>query len=449
MRHEYDLSHIIQMCGQIGRLQTLAVIPVVADDSIKIEIDAVFRLAPTRKEIVSECQVDWFAFFVPHRHTMGANWPIFLKEGVDEAVTFTGINVAAAYRNPVYLGHNACGATIPSWLVQGYNRIWDRYFRVPSIATSPEGAVDPTNYDFYPTNESGADNWRLYGKLCARLPHVLNGGNAIDATGVSGESAPWRDLTNADAQVSTAGSILDIRSLAEMQARYRTEVKNTWFAHFYKDILNEHWGTMVNIDADQRPEHLWTETFNMSGKDIDGTDDATLGSMIGKTAARGQFHMPMKHFNEHGAVWVMALLRFPLIHADEMHPLMQQPNPTADFILAQPDRWENMQPIGFDPAPWLSITSSLTPDATVLQPFGQHYRFQPNRVHPNFKTIPGYPFLTFNSANIYPWYYYVNEEYSDVFQTWQMGHWQIAADAQVTKLSRVPTPLSSIFAGAK
>lgn len=448
MRNTYNLSSIRHPCGHIGRLQTLITIPVEAGASLQLAIDGVIRLAPTRKEIVSECQLDICGFFVPHRHVYGDDWTNFLLGGVDNTVTFpAGVTVNPAANNAAYLNINTAGATLPQHTVQGYNRIFQRYFAVPN--TNSNGGDNQSGFedlDYYPNDiDTPHDNFRLYGKLAARLPHILNGATGL-AVGASGRVI---DLTDADSEVPSVTEF-DIRTLAEIKSRYKSEVDNAYFSQWYTDLLDEKWGTGVNTDADQRPEYLFRETMFLSGEDVNGTDDATLGSYVGKTLERIQANMGRKIFMEHGVVWIMMLPRFPLIHTDEVHPLMVT-NPTLslyDYFAAEPERYKALSPIQFNPATYLTLPTTYVPNNSYVEPYGQHYRYQTNWVHPNFKAIPGYPFTQFNPTDISPWYYYIDEEYTDTFQTSQLGQWQGHIRIKCAKFSRTPGPLSSIYAGA-
>ena len=87
-RDVYDLSHFSFMSGKMGRLMTLALIPVVAGDSIGIDFRGIFRLSPLRRNLVVDAHCDLYVFYVPHRHVYGDDWVDFIKQGVDEAITF-------------------------------------------------------------------------------------------------------------------------------------------------------------------------------------------------------------------------------------------------------------------------------------------------------------------------------------------------------------------------
>lgn len=452
MRNSYNLSHIAHLAGHIGRIQTISTIPVIPGDSLEINLDGIIRLAPTRKEIVSECQVDICAFYVKHRHVYGDTaWTDAIRAGPQATNPFTGIAVASAYRDPFYLGIHSCGATVNAALLRGYNFIMSRYFFVPSINGNAEYTVAQNNWDFYPTVQTWASNMRKYGALAARLPHILNGFNALNNTTASGAN---NNLTQADWGVQipdTAPNVglLDIRNLAEIKSRYKTVQDANWFAQFYTDVLEKRWNTDgVNSDADKRPDYLGRTTQMLSGQDVNGTDDATLGSFVGKTLDRVNFSMPRRFFPEHGNVWIMAVLRFPMLHTREQHPLLVNPTPDWNLLTADPTLVNAQEPVPFDPAQWIAGGSAFGTDPNVQQPYGQEYRYQPNRVHPNYAAIPGYPFSAWDSATIAPWLYYFNEEYKETFQTSQIGQWQAHMRVNATKLSSLPNPVTSIYAGA-
>lgn len=438
-RNYYDLTSQTHTCGKIGRLQTLAVYPTLPGDSFELNLDGIIRLAPLRKEVVSESIVDLLAFYVPHRHVYGQSWIDFVMRGNDENITFTGIALNAEDRTASFLTLHEAPATIPTWLLEGYNRIWDRYFRVPSF--------DPdTNFQLYPTGPSQASrDWRLYGRTCARLPHPTNLGIRVNNVPLR----PHRDLTSADATLDVSGGSLDIRALEQVRGIYRSEIERTWFAERYTDVLDI-WGASVNVDADQRPELLMRQTIAMSGVDVDGADDATLGTYIGKTVAGINFGFPRKYFDEHGAIWIMALVRFPMIHCNETHPLLKLPNPSPASIMGDPNVLAESPPITFVPADWLSTTGipSGWTDANIVQAAGNQFRVHNNNVHWHFKDLPGYPFVKQALDDPTLGYYHAVGEYDDVFQTSQLGHWQIHAKLNMAAYRHVPEPMSSIFAGA-
>lgn len=458
-RTTINLSHLLHICGQIGRVQTLTVVPVVGGDSLDIKLDSVLRLAATRKEITSECQVDICAFYVKHRHVLGQDaYTKWMRNGPQQAAAwpFAGISVASQYRDCFYLGIKQCDAEVNAALLRGYNFIMQRYFFVPNTYDNGElqlvsGSTQPYQLDFYPTSQSYASNYRNYGTMAARLPHILNGFNPINSMTAGGFD---NNLTAADYGViinDAAPNVgrLDIRDLGAIQARYETVQEASFFASFYDDLMQKRYHVDgLNTDADPRPDMLGRETFMLSGHDVDGTDDATLGSYVGKTVGRGGFNMQRRFFPEHGNVFILAVLRYPLVHTREQHPLLARATPDTTLVQADPRLWAEQKPVAFAPGNWIAGGSIYTPDIDrAVQPYGQEYRYQPNRVHPNFDIIPGYPFIDWDTTNPQRWMYYSDGEYNDTFQTSQLAHWQMHARCDVTRYSHAPAPVESIFAG--
>lgn len=452
MRNKYNLSHLAHIVGHIGRIQTISVIPVVANDSLNINIDGIMRLAPTRKEIVSECQVDICAFFVPHRHIYTTEWTELVVEGLQwNNALDAGPAVNAGERDCFFLGIRECGANVNRALIYGYNAIYRRYFMVPSAPSTPSWNGGATTY---PSGTSAeAINARKYGYLAARLPHILNDFVDLSAGNAGGFT---RDYTESDWGVEVeqdnpvpGTALLDIRDLKQIQSRYGSIQEQNYFAQFYNDVVPSKWnGPPLNTDADPRPTYLGRQTMFLSGNDVNGTDDATLGSYVGKTLDRIGFNMGRRFFPEHGNVWLMMVPRFPLVHTKEQHPLLATAVPDNKLILADPRVWSAEPVVAFNPGDWIAGGSVYTPDILVQHPYGQEYRYQPNRVHPVFESIPGYPFTSWDTTQALNWYYYTNEEYSDTFQTSQIAQWQAHMSVSVQKFSTVVDPKTSIFAGA-
>jgi len=422
--------------GKMGRLQTLSMIPVLPGDSFDIDMEGIIRLTPMRREIVQECQVDICAFFVPHRHVYGAQWLQMVREGYDTTVTLPTVAIAAAGQNSYYLGTAGLPVNAPTWLIEGYQRIWDQYYRVPH---QPSDA----NFQQVPVAATTADdNYRKFGRLCARLPHCLNTATRLTGAG----AASWRDLTAGDADVAAVAT-LDIRDLSRVQGEYESEVDRVWFTDRYRDILDKQWGTFVNTDADQRPEMLWHDTFNVSGKDVDGTADANLGNFVGKTIAPVRVRIPRKKFNEHGAIWILALCRFPLINWRETHPLVYTTNNYANLV-ADPAIWSNSQPEGANFTRWLAPAGGAT-STEFFEAFGNHYRLHNNRVHPDFDYLAGYPWQSTFDATGLAYYYHQDTDYDLVFQSSQLAHWQMQLRINCEAQRHVPNPLNSVYAGTQ
>jgi len=457
MREQFNLTHIINTAGHIGRLQTLANIPILPGDSIEIDFDSIIRLAPPSMDIITECQVDVCGFFSPLRHHYPDQYLQWVAAGPDAtALTSDTISIPATTteegrfnRAPSYLLINECGDALPRHIVQGYNHIFQRYYAVKNTPNNGQDTQDFfSTLSYYPEDDP---NYLQFGKLAARLPHIMNGGTILEGPGAIADI----DLDDSDATVTGTidtgvdESYFDVRDLNSIKARYEAEIEQAWFNNSYADLFEAKFGTFINTDADQRPEYLFRETRFLSGADVDGTDDATHGSFVSKLVDRLQFRMPRKAFMEHGNLWIMALFRFPLIHTDEIHPLYKTrvgPEYINDFkyAAAQP-------PIPFNPEnKWLTSTSTWVPSLDTREPPFQHYRYMNNYTHPLFKRTPGFPFTDWrNTSGDLQWYYYNDNEYRRAFKSSQFAQWRVHGRAAVKRFSLLNGVGANIFAGAR
>jgi len=420
-RSPVDLSHFCFQKGQIGNLQTLAAIPVYAGDSVSVNIEGIWRLSPLRRNLIVDAHVDMFAFYVPHRHIYGEDWIQFIKDGKSSTFQFPTVDTpTGAVLEYLGMTHNA-NKTLPLWLPAAYNRIWNRYFRSPSDDQRLRA-------DDYLT---GDGNERSNGFLCGYLPQPWSTGVIL---GVS----------ETEREVPVVLDTFDIVDLNRVQAEYKTEVDRTYFGERYNDILNTTWGATVNTDADERPTLCAHKVWWLSGYDVDATDDAALGSYSGKSAGVGQFTMPRKYFAEHGSLWLMSLMRFPNIHTEERHFLMNNPSPSylewgadASLVAAEP-------PIPLIQSDFFNVDTGAQ---YGFGPFGQWYRYHTNRVHSDYKVLDGFSFLDEDMTSHDRVSYHNSGEYDDVFQTTQLGHWQANARIGVKAQRTVPPGRTSLFAG--
>lgn len=423
MKWDNDLSHMSNMCGLVGRLQTISSIPVVAGDEISLGMAGVWRLSPLRRQLAMDALVDQFVFYAPHRHTLGTDWVDFLKAGVDEAVTFTGISANAFGSSCLGAVFTPASEDIPLFLQAGNNQIWNNYFRHPTTAADVKADTDlPGTFN---------DAW--FGWPVGYLPSIWN--TAIDS-----------EVTNADYEVS-AVTVLDLFDFAAAQSRLETERRREWFARRYRDVLGSTYGTSINIDAEQRPQLVAHDRFWMSGFDIEGTDDASLGSFVGKAQTVQRFGFPRRLFPEHGILWVMACLRFPPVHVHERHYLYGKQDWTYQEIAGDP-LIANLPPATQDLGDYF-VNNGISWAADVgIQPYGQHYRHHPNVTHLLYSTQNNWALydtqITTKAISRYH-----TDEFQQAFLNETMGHWQFNGRLDVDVKRTVPPAESSIFAGTR
>ena len=185
----------------------------------------------------------------------------------------------------------------------------------------------------------------------------------------------------------------------------------------------------------------------MSGHDVDGTDQATLGSFVGKANGGVRFYMPRKHFAEHGAVWIMALVRPEHIHQNEAHPLTKVAETYLNTV-ADPAQWETREPVAVNPFDWTSLTVTPSISNQFYAPFGNQYRMHNNRIHPDMAATSGYPWSNVVDTTLTGHVYHSDNDYAACFTSVQFGHWQMAVEINCDAWRRIPKPEASIFTGS-
>src|SRR5260370_38182466 len=102
-RMPHDLSHLGFLAGQIGRLITISTTPVIAGDSFEMDAVGALRLSPLRRGLAIDSTVDFFTFYVPHRHVYGDKGFKFLRNGVN-ATLLRPVNTMGYIDHPAFFG---------------------------------------------------------------------------------------------------------------------------------------------------------------------------------------------------------------------------------------------------------------------------------------------------------------------------------------------------------
>jgi hypothetical protein len=210
---------------------------------------------------------------------------------------------------------------------------------------------------------------------------------------------------------------------------------------------------MVNTDADQRPTLLGTETKWISGYDVDGTADANLGEYTGKSQVMVNMHLPTKFFQEHGLVWLMAVVRYPSILAQETHNLTNG-SQFNSYNAASGD------PLASDMSSSQELTMNQLAYTGGSQTVGYHptyqwFRTQPNAVHPKFIENDdssgdqlGYPFTDatqFSTSNELKELTYDGYHTPDMYQSTQLAHWNMVGKVNCAAKRVVRPTVSQVY----
>ena len=211
----------------------------------------------------------------------------------------------------------------------------------------------------------------------------------------------------------------------------------------------------VSVDVDQRPEMIFSSKNFLSGYDVDGTDQASLGDYVGKSSGMFNFRVPPRYFNEHGLIWIMMLVRMPSILQDESHYLS---NVDLDYETVSGDPFVilNKRPIEVEKG---QIHKSLTSTQSMgVHPYAQWYRTQPNRITTDFEddVNAGFPFIDFDEIStdfdqvVYDGHYHASGQHygNDFFVTSRLGHWNFISRVGCQAKRIIPPASKSINAGA-
>ena len=420
-RNLIDLSHLCYSQGNIGRLQTAFWHPVLPGDGYELDWVGRLTLSPLRRGLVVDSKVDIATFYHPYRNVYGDDWVNFIEQGVDESVTLStetanpGLNSCAS----LGINGNEGGEVMPKWIPQTYRDIWNNYFRPPQSTA-----------EWTTTHGSWSDDELIHGRKVAHLKRLWN-------------ATADNNLTTADTEVSTAGDTLDLYDLAEQKAILMTEQEREFFNVRYRDIMRNRGGS-TPYESDLRPRLIMRSSFWASGYDIDGTGQESLGQFSGRVAQSFNHRVPRTMIGEHGVMWTVITVRFPPIHEDEQHFLFKKSQPTYKEIAADPILVEEERPYAATVNEFFNTTDTF---GLGLMPYAQWYREHPHAVHPVYKELQGFPFLVQVPTNEDNQRFVSDSNYDDVFQTIQLGHWQVQSRANVGVMRRLPSAREAIMYG--
>src|SRR5262245_63010650 len=83
------------------------------------------------------------------------------------------------------------------------------------------------------------------------------------------------------------------------------------FMQRYHDVISS-FGGKTSYDADNRPLLVMRSNLWASGYDVVGTDQTSLGQFSGRVEQTYKHSVPRFFVPEHGTMFTLALVRFPL-----------------------------------------------------------------------------------------------------------------------------------------
>ena len=468
-----DLSHFIFSSGSLGALKVLDQTHVLPGDSFSMDLCGSFRLSALRRGLALDTKVEFFTFYCPHRHTYGDAWMEWLKHGVGDSNSviteptlpvyeFTAITGAEAHSKekldhslsflgtrPVNLDNTAGKTQLPKHAVSAYFNIYNNYFKVPYKNDREHDLTKMTPRE------------RLDGLPCAKLespwatplPESLNDNFHLRQFG--------------DAEKSGGDDAIDIVHLDSMYGKLHTDQERDLFMQRYRDVVRS-FGGSTHYDADSRP-HLVAHTEQWSsGYEVDGTGQETLGQFSGRVQTNFVHSVPRFYVPEHGTMVTVALARFPTISEREIDPLLRTGMTNYTHFAGDPTLIANHSDHPLNDKDYklkdyskprvkaqvshiddfLSGWDNNYGTAYFYTAPGIQFRSKNNHVDVRYSEMQGFPFehldLAYSSYNNNH-LLCIAENYDDMFQTNQLGHWNIQSKANCHVLRRMPTTRDSLF----
>lgn len=426
-RSPQDLSHNFFQVGHIGNLRTLSCIPVVAGDSFQDTVSMSFKMSQLRRNLSLDSCVDVFSFFVPHRHVYGDKWIDFIKRGASQPSSpnsIEDIGFACSARQcdalgvsiDVSLDDDDFNLTLPRWRIEGYNEIFNNFFKRP----------DHDDFNI-------VDDRYLYGLPCCHLKNIW--------------TAPLNKTLNSEWDVDTSTDSFSILDFVQQAASGSQHQGLDYFMSRYRDIMDS-FGGHASPDVDNRPWLLNRTTHWSSGYDVDGTTETTLGQYVGRVDFPITHRVPRFLVPEHGAIWTVAVCRFPPIVYSENNYLALKKTFTYEDIACDPVIVGNQPPFDMNTN---DISVGFTGGSVFNVAHSQWYREHPSFVSARFKEVEGFPFLTsqeaFNVPNpADPSFWIIQpKNYDSIYDTDQLFHYQIYGHSAAMALRNIPSSRSSFM----
>lgn len=423
-RQPHDLSHLLFTAGKIGRLMTIGRTYVLPGDSYEQNLVGSLRMSALRRGLAVDSKADICSFYIPFRHIYGDQWVDMIKKGVD--APYFDSKDEWNTGTPSFLGVNGRWSSeltqtqTHQHVRKAYENIWNNYFKTPY-------KPDQT---FPPTGGNLDNNSLLWGAKCCHIKTLWS------------QPVPERATTNASYTVS--GSSIDLSNLNETYAKLHSDEERAFFMQRYRDVIRDSGGS-THYDADSRPHLLKRTEFWASGYDVNGTDQSSLGQFTGRVQQSFKHQVPRFFVPEHGMIVTVALVRFPSTNSAERNYLDGGRDKTINYFDFAGDSLliGNTPPAEYRVNDFFSVLVSDTEKIKLAA--GQMHRYAPDWVHNRYHELQGFPFMNYTPTGEDERLYIKPESYDEVFQTDQLGHWNVQARNNVNILRELPTARDSMM----
>ena len=322
--------------GKIGRWNCLRQQILMPGEKMNVDISGSVRLETLRERDVMRIQAELVAFGTPLRWLMD-DYVDYIKEGPDTLKTIPQTANFSAY-DSVGLGANEVNTdSCPTFWIDNVKSVHNNWFKWPEDA----------DISVWPENGSVAV------PLSAFWNRARNTATPDDSD---------------DYEIDVSGATMDVRDLAEKQARFRSGMKRDIFAmdDRWLEIMEETYKVDASREVDKVPFMIDRIGIGVDPREMPATDGASLGQWQSMFDFGVSHRLSLPRAVEHMVISYFLCIRFaPII--EMRHPLAT-PSPDWHEFAADPEFMSVAQPrevtlgeftigasatsIGFLPAGW-------------------------------------------------------------------------------------------------
>lgn len=276
--------------GKIGRCNVLRQQIMMPGETMDLSVRGSVKLESLRERDPMRINAHLATFAQPLRWCF-PNFPQYLKEGPDTAVTPP---TRASEPNWAKYGVGSYAATALATMYDHYHEsvlnIYNQWYRWPE--------------------DAAATTWNDDGNKAVPLSKAWNRCRYTATPDASG-----------DYEIDVSGATMDVRDLAETQAKFRGAMKRDVFSFSrYMEVVNEIWKGDGSREVDQVPMLLDSTELGVDPREMPATDGASLG--LWQSLLDFQVNHDIRGITapEHWIITTILTIRFASI-TESIHPL--------------------------------------------------------------------------------------------------------------------------------
>ncbi|NNE63029.1 MAG: hypothetical protein HKN34_03000 [Gammaproteobacteria bacterium] len=276
--------------GKIGRWNCLRQQLLMPGEKMNVNISGSVRLETLRERDVMRINAELVCFGTPLRW-LEADYTDYIKEGPDTVKTI-GLTANHAAYDALGLGANEINtASIPTFWIDNCLSVHNNWFKWPE--------------------DADITTWPENGSVAVPLSAFWN----------RARTTATPDDTD-DYQVDVSGATMDVRTLAEKQARFRSGMKRDIFAmdDRWLEIMQETYKVDASREVDQVPFMIDKVGIGVNPREMPATDGASLGQWQSMFDFGVNHRLSLPRASEHMVISYFLCIRFaPVI--EMRHPL--------------------------------------------------------------------------------------------------------------------------------